>query len=186
METETQQAGHGTRWQAAFSDNETGGTNIWGTPQDFYDSLHAEFDFTLDPAALPENAKCERYFTPDDDGLTQDWGTETVFVNPPYGDGIGDWVRKAALSAQEGATVVLLIFNRSDTKYFHDWILPYASEIRFVKGRLKFGGSKQSAPAPSILVVFRPERRPGEGAPLCLPADRRASAPAATQESLFA
>lgn len=184
LELDTPHAGEGTRWKAAFSEERTGGTNVWATPQGFYDLLDAEFGFTLDPCALPGNTKCARYFTPEDDGLEQDWGQDVVFCNPPYGRDIGAWVEKAARSAQRGATVALLIFCRSDVKYFHEWILPCASEIRFVEGRLKFGGADNSAPAPSIVVVFRPGRTPGDGPPLCLPMKRERPA-ASSQESLF-
>ena len=130
-------------------------SNEWPTPQDFYDKLNAEFSFTLDPCATHENAKCPAYFTQQQNGLAQDWGKHTVFCNPPYGRVIGDWARKAYEASMVGATVVLLIPSRTDTAYFHDWIYGKA-EVRFVRGRLKFGGSKNSAPFPSMVAVFRP------------------------------
>lgn len=126
----------------------------WATPQDLYDSLHQEFSFETDVCATPENAKCARFFTKFDDGLSQEW-TGHCFCNPPYGSQIGHWVRKAFLSSQRGATVVLLIPARTDTHYWHDYVLK-ASEIRFLKGRLRFGCSTNSAPFPSAVVVFRP------------------------------
>lgn len=126
----------------------------WSTPEDFFKQLDAEFHFTLDPCATPESAKCEKYFTKEDDGLEQDWGCATVFCNPPYGNEIGKWVRKALLSSFRGATIVCLLPARTDTKWFHRYIYNRA-EVRFIEGRLKFGGSKNSAPFPSMVVVFR-------------------------------
>ena len=124
----------------------------WETPQDFFDALNAEFHFTLDAAASDENAKCARYFTKVQDGLAQDW-TGVVWCNPPYGREVGRWVAKAAKSAEKGAVVVMLLPARTDTRWFHDYINGRA-EVRFVKGRLKFGGAKSSAPFPSMVVVF--------------------------------
>lgn len=126
-------------------------TDLWGTPQDLFDELDAEFHFDLDVCALPDNAKCKRYYTPEMDGLSQKWGGGCCWCNPPYGRQIGKWVRKAA---ESGITVVMLLPARTDTKWFHDYILGKA-EIRFLKGRLKFGGCNNSAPFPSMVVVFR-------------------------------
>ncbi len=130
-------------------------TSEWETPQDFFDKLNAEFNFTLDPCATRENAKCAKYFTVEDDGLKQDWQGEIVFCNPPYGRAIKDWVKKCyEESRKENTTVVMLIPARTDTKHFHEYIYHKAKEIRFIKGRLKFGNSKNSAPFPSMVVVF--------------------------------
>jgi phage N-6-adenine-methyltransferase len=130
-------------------------TDLWATPQDFYDRLHAEFGFTLDPCATPENAKCAKFYTVLEDGLKQDWQGETVFCNPPYGRQIKDWVKKCAEESKKpNTTVVLLIPARTDTSYFHGYIYKLAREIRFVPGRLKFGESKNAAPFPSMVVVF--------------------------------
>ena len=129
-------------------------TDQWSTPQDFYDKLNNEFHFTLDPCADEYNHKCEKYYTEKDDGLKQDWSGETVFVNPPYGRAIKDWVQKSYDESQKYNTkVVMLIPARTDTKYFHKYIY-HKAEIRFVEGRLKFGDSKNSAPFPSMVVVF--------------------------------
>ena len=128
-------------------------TNEWATPQALFDELDLEFHFTLDPCATPENAKCKKYYTEADDGLSKDWTNETVFCNPPYGREIHKWVRKAATSK---ALTVMLIPARTDTAYFHDYIYGKA-EIRFIRGRVKFGDSKTGAPFPSMIVVFRPE-----------------------------
>lgn len=128
---------------------------VWATPQDFYDKLDDEFHFTLDPCALPTNAKCANYFTPIDDGLKQDWRGYSVFCNPPYGRKIKDWVEKCYQESKKPETqVVMLIPARTDTTYFHDFIYHKAKEIRFVRGRLKFGNTKNSAPFPSMIVIF--------------------------------
>lgn len=130
-------------------------TDEWSTPQDFFNELNKEFNFTLDPCATPENAKCEKYYTKEDDGLKQDWSGETVFCNPPYGRAIKDWVKKCyAESKKPNTTVVMLIPARTDTSYFHDYIYHKAKEIRFIRGRLKFGNAKNSAPFPSMVVIF--------------------------------
>lgn len=127
----------------------------WSTPQDFFDELNAEFGFTLDPCADEFNHKCNKYYTEEDDGLLQDWQGEIVFCNPPYGKAIKDWVRKAYIEGcKPNTTVVMLIPARTDTIYFHKYIY-HKAEIRFLKGRLKFGKSKNSAPFPSMVVVYR-------------------------------
>jgi site-specific DNA-methyltransferase (adenine-specific) len=127
-------------------------TNEWATPQDFYDQLNKEFNFTLDPCADATNYKCPKYYTQSDNGLAQSWDNETVFCNPPYGREIKHWVKKA--SEAVGGVVVMLIPARTCTSYFHDYVYNKA-EIRFIRGRLKFGDSKNSAPFPSMVVVFR-------------------------------
>lgn len=129
-------------------------TDQWATPQDFYDKLNSEFHFNLDPCADESNHKCKRYFTKEQDGLQQNWGGYRVFCNPPYGRDIGKWVEKAYLESKKPNTlVVMLIHARTDTRWFHNWIYGKA-EIRFIKGRLKFGDSKNSAPFPSMVVIF--------------------------------
>lgn len=129
-------------------------TNEWSTPQNFYNELNKEFDFTLDPCATAENTKCKKYYTIDNNGLLQNWQGEIVFCNPPYGRVIKDWVKKCyEESLKENTTIIMLIPARTDTTYFHDYIYNKA-EIRFIRGRLKFGDSKNSAPFPSMVVVF--------------------------------
>lgn len=127
----------------------------WETPQGFFDRLNAEFGFTLDAAASSKNAKCERYYTVQDDALQQAW-TGTVWCNPPYGRVIGRFIRKGFEAAQKGATVVMLIPSRTDTKYWHNYVMR-AKEIRFVRGRLQFigaNGRSGKAPFPSAVVIF--------------------------------
>jgi len=129
--------------------------NCWSTPQDFFEELDKEFRFTLDPCALPENAKCHLFFTPEIDGLAQDWKGHTVFCNPPYGRNIARWIEKCYLERQKPDTkVVMLIPARTDTVYFHKYIYKMAKEIRFVKGRLKFSNAADCAPFPSMVVIF--------------------------------
>lgn len=124
----------------------------WYTPDDFFQELDREFNFNLDPCADDFNHKCDKYFTKEQDGLLQSWGGHRVFCNPPYGKNIKHWVRKCFESDAE--LVVLLIPARTDTAYFHDYIYGKA-EIRFIRGRLKFGGAENSAPFPSMLAIYR-------------------------------
>jgi phage N-6-adenine-methyltransferase len=125
-------------------------TDIWETPQSFFDDLNREFHFETDVCALPENAKCDKFYTPDQDGLKQDW-SGVCWCNPPYGKGIEKWVEKAYKS---NCTVVMLIPARTDTKWFHNWAYQKA-EIRFIKGRVRFGEAKNPAPFPSMILVYR-------------------------------
>jgi phage N-6-adenine-methyltransferase len=146
-----------SRWDAAFMSDRMD----WETPADLFELLHREFRFTLDVCALPHNAKLPRYFTPELDGLAQDWGQDVCWCNPPYGDDIGLWIRKAYEASLQGATVVCLTYARTDTQWFHDWAYGKA-EIRFIKGRVRFVGAKHGAPAPSILLVYRPAKKGGD------------------------
>jgi len=132
-------------------------SNEWATPQDFYNKLDAEFGFTLDPCASPTTAKCASYYTEGDDGLSKDWSGHTVFMNPPYGRVQKDWIQKAFREGEKaGTTVVALVPARTDTKAWHNYCMK-ATEIRFIKGRLKFGkgaNKTNSAPFPSAVIVF--------------------------------
>jgi len=128
-------------------------TSEWSTPQWLFDTLNVEFHFTLDPCATPGNAKCPNYFTLKEDGLSQDWGRNTVFMNPPYGRAISRWMRKAYESARQGATVVCLVPARTDTNWWHQFAIK--GEVRFLKGRIRFGDARNTAPFPSAVVVFR-------------------------------
>ena len=131
----------------------------WPTPPTFFNKLNEEFHFTLDPCATIQNAKCTKFYTQQDNGLLQDWGSHRVFCNPPYGKWMRDWARKCFESSQDGALVVLLAHSRTDTRWFHDWVYGKAAELRFVRGRLKFGDGKQSAPFPSLISVFNPRTK---------------------------
>lgn len=135
-------------------------TREWSTPSWLFEALNAEFGFTLDPCASSTNAKCSRYFTVKEDGLAQEWGQSIVFMNPPYGSAISAWMRKAYESSQGGATVVCLVPARTDTKWWHRYAMK--GEIRLLRGRIKFGEGRASAPFPSALVVFRPRAPHGQ------------------------
>lgn len=124
----------------------------WSTPLDFFEKLNEQFNFDLDVCATRDNAKCARYFTSEENGLSQEW-TGVCWMNPPYGKEIASWMRKAYESSQKGATVVCLVPARTDTGWWHDYAM--RGEVHFVRGRLKFGGSKSAAPFPSAVVVFR-------------------------------
>ena len=133
-------------------------SNEWTTPQDLYDKLNKEFNFTLDPCCTKESAKCDKFYTKEDDGLSKDWRYDTVFMNPPYGREIPKWIEKAYKESLKGAVVVCLIPARTDTRYWHDYIFTKA-EVRFLKGRVKFENGKkpQPAPFPSAVVIFGDE-----------------------------
>ena len=129
-------------------------SNEWATPQDFYDELNDEFGFTLDPCSTDENCKCVKHYTATDNGLLKDWSNEVVFMNPPYCGQSADWIRKAFLESKKGSLVVCLIVSSTDRSYWHDYIFPYAAQIRFVRGRLKFNGVSTTAPFASAVVIF--------------------------------
>ena len=137
------------------------GKDDWETPQDFFNKLNEEFHFTLDPCSTLDSAKCPKYYTPEDDGLSKDWQGETVFCNPPYSKKSKDkpgqeaWIKKCYEEGQKpNTTVVMLLPSRTDTIAFHTYIY-HKAEIRFIKGRLKFGGSKDAAPFPSMVIIYK-------------------------------
>ena len=131
----------------------------WETPQDFFDLMDSEFHFDVDVCAEDETAKCNIYYTVDDDGLSKEWN-RTCWMNPPYGREIGKWMKKAYESSlNSGATVVCLVPARTDTKWWHNYAMK-ANEVRFIRGRLRFGNATASAPFPSAVVVFRPFSTP--------------------------
>ena len=127
-------------------------TDLWATPQDIFDRYNAKYNFELDVCASAENAKCQRYFTIENDGLSQDWNG-VCWMNPPYGREIYNWMKKAYESSLNGATVVCLVPARTDTKWWHEYAMK--GQIEFIRGRLKFGDAKNSAPFPSAIVVFK-------------------------------
>lgn len=132
-------------------------TGEWPTPQDFFDKVNAEFGFTLDVCATAANAKCRAYFTKEEDGLARDWAPNICWMNPEYGRVIGKWVAKALAESRRGATVVCLLPARTDTRWWHDYVIDGGAEVRFIRGRLKFGDAKSGAPFPSALAIFRGE-----------------------------
>ena len=125
----------------------------WETPQDLFNELNSEFGFDVDVCAIPKNAKCKKYFSPTQDGLLQEWNG-ICWMNPPYGSQINRWMKKAYISSLKGATVVCLVPSRTDTNWWHKYAMK--AEIRFIKGRVKFGGCKDSAPFPSAIIIFKP------------------------------
>ena len=128
-------------------------SNEWETPQDLFNRLDSTYNFNLDPASTDENAKCDNHYTIKDDGLSQPWGGYRVFCNPPYGREISKWVEKAYReSFKPNTLIVMLLPARVDTRWFHDYCMK--GKIEFIRGRLKFGDSKNSAPFPSMIVVF--------------------------------
>ena len=134
----------------------TSKTGEWETPKWLFDELDKEFNFEIDVCATKENAKCKRFFTKEDNAWRKEWANVN-WMNPPYGRDIKTWVRKAFMhSTKFGKTTVALLPARTDTEWFHDYIYNKA-EIRFLKGRLKFSGSKNSAPFPSMIVIFKPK-----------------------------
>jgi phage N-6-adenine-methyltransferase len=123
----------------------------WETPPEFFEQVDQEFHFDLDVCASDHNTKCEIYFTPEMDGLSQCWEGMTCWMNPPYGTQIKQWVKKAS---EEKTLTVCLIPARVDTSWWHDYVTPKAKEVRFLRGRLRFVGSLYNAPFPAALVVF--------------------------------
>lgn len=129
-------------------------TDLWATPQEFFDKYNTTYHFQTDVCENSENTKCENYYTIETNGLEQDW-QGSCWMNPPYGRTIKQWMQKAYESSLKGATVVCLVPARTDTAWWHDFAMK--GEIEFIRGRLKFGGHKNSAPFPSAVVVFRGE-----------------------------
>lgn len=133
-------------------------TDEWETPQTVFNELDAVYHFDLDVCATEQNAKCKRFFDKAHDGLKKSWGGAAVWCNPPYSR-VADWVRKAAEEQKNGTTTVMLVPSRTDTKWFHAYVYEKPDvEIKFIKGRLKFGHSKVNAPFPSMVLVFRGEK----------------------------
>lgn len=132
----------------------TSKTDEWETPQDFFDEWNRQFHFTLDACANEKNHKCNKYYTKEDNGLLKDWGGEIVWCNPPYGKNISEWVKKCHIECQKkGTIIVALLPARTDTKWFHEYVYHEALTY-FVKGRLKFSNSKNSAPFPSMVCIW--------------------------------
>lgn len=136
------------RWHNRGSD--------WSTPQDLFDELNKEFHFTLDPCASDWNHKCKKYFTEKDNGLEKDWGKNVVFMNPPYGKVLNDWMKKAYESSQKGAVVVCLVPSATDTAWWHDYAMK--GEIRYLRGRPRFvtpEGTWQQTFSPSVIIILK-------------------------------
>ena len=150
----------------------------WATPYDFFKTLNEKYQFVMDICAAHETAKCSIYYTKEDNCLDKKWPAGYVFMNPPYGREIGKFIKKAYQESLTGTTTVCLLPARTDTKWFHDYCTK--GQIDFIKGRLIFGteeywewvweqptingkvnslykkhGRKNSAPFPSMVVVFK-------------------------------
>ena len=153
-DTETQDA-NAVRSTDLLAVHYSSKTEEWPTPQWLFDALNKEFGFTVDVCSTDENAKCKKHYTKTDNGLLKSWSGEVAWMNPPYGDGIKPFMARAHDAAMnEGATVVCLVPSRTDTAWWHEYAMKH--EIRLLRGRLKFGDAKDSAPFPSALVIMRP------------------------------
>ena len=131
----------------------------WETPPELFGALNDEFGFHVDVCADEVNAKCRRFYTVRENGLAQKW-SGMCWMNPPYGSDLPRFIRKAYQSAVEGdATVVCLVPARTDTRWFHTYCV--LGEIRFIPGRIKFVGSKWTAPFPAMVVIFHAYLDPG-------------------------
>lgn len=131
----------------------------WETPPEVFGPLHDEFHFTLDPCATADNAKCARYFTEADDGLSKSWSGERVFMNPPYGREVYAWTRKAAEESRAGALVVGLLPASTDLSWWHDDVVAAGAEVRYIRGRVRFltgGLYRASGFFASVIVIWRP------------------------------
>jgi len=141
-------------------------TDLWSTPQDLFDKLNEEFQFQMDVCATHDNHKCDRYMTPEEDALSDNMEPHWIgklWMNPPYGREISRWVKRAYESSiKYKATIVCLVPARTDTSWWHDYCIK--GKVRFIRGRLKFNGHKNSAPFPSAIVIFSPN--PPEGPPM--------------------
>ena len=132
----------------------------WATPDWLFDKLNKTYNFTLDPCASQDNAKCSKFYTEEDNGLTKSFQNETVFINPPYSKTY-DWVSKAYHEAFSGVTSILLVPARMDSKWIHDFCFDplVCKSLTFIRSRLKFGNSKNSAPFPSMIIEFGPPNK---------------------------
>jgi phage N-6-adenine-methyltransferase len=131
----------------------------WETPPDLFKRYDDKYRFTLDVCATPENAKCREFISPEVNGLLWDWTEYRCWMNPPYGREIGQWVRKAYIESTKGAFVVALLPARTDTAWWHNWVIgpnpqhPYA-QVEYLRGRIKFVGAKSTAPFPNAIAVY--------------------------------
>jgi phage N-6-adenine-methyltransferase len=139
------------------------GNDCWETPKELFDRLNDEFEFSTDVCAELQNKKVDHYFSPEDDGLAQEW-TGICWCNPPYSD-CACWIRKAYETSRNGTVAVCLIPARTDTRYWHDYVMK-ADEVRLVKGRVKFVGGRASAPFPSAIVAVHIPKCPNDFRPL--------------------
>lgn len=138
-----------------FPIDQTNSTDEWSTPWSMFRRWNELFRFTLDAAASAPNAKCERFFSKEDNGLNQSWSGFRVFCNPPYSQ-VDKWMEKASREAKKGTFIVYLVFARIDTEWFHRYAVK-ADYVISLRGRLTFtrqDGKRGTAPAPSVLIIF--------------------------------
>jgi phage N-6-adenine-methyltransferase len=129
----------------------------WQTPDAVFKQLDQEFAFSFDADNERDRARCRLCFSPDMDATKTNWPADvSIWCNPPYGRDTGAWLEQGYVASLSGSTVVFLLPARTDTRWFHKYA-PLA-EIRFIKGRLRFKGANASAPFPSMLVIFRPNK----------------------------
>ena len=135
-------------------------SNEWATPKKLFEYLDSQFKFTLDPCSTHENAKCNKHYTIEDDGLTKSWKDDAVFINPPYGGMTRAWIEKSIQEVRLGGAlvIVMLIVSSTDRSYWHDLIDKEANEIWFLRGRIKFNEVKSTAPFASAIIIFRPTK----------------------------
>lgn len=124
----------------------------WQTPRQLFNDVQEKYSLNLDVAASAFNTMLPRYYTIEQDGLAQSWRGERVWCNPPYGKGMGAWIKK--LAEEDTEIAVGFIPARTDTRWFHEYVL-YRAEINFIKGRVKFVGARSNAPFPSMICVWR-------------------------------
>ena len=138
------------------------GNIVASTPKEFFEKLSSIFNFTLDVCALPENAKCKDYYTPDDDGLSNPW-RGGVWCNPPYGREISTWVKKGYEESRKDYNnfVLMLLPARTDTKWWWDWVQGKA-QLFIVKGRIRFNEGSAGAPFPSVLALYMKDIKGGK------------------------
>lgn len=136
------------------SSAKTGGRDDWCTPTRLFENLNKEFNFNLDAAASEENSRCEFYIDEQQDALKQDWWATdmSIWLNPPYSK-CKEFLKKVVDHA-EWNKIVCLVPARTDTLWWHEYVMPYAVEVRFIKGRLKFAGAENGAPFPSVIIVY--------------------------------
>lgn len=142
--------------QATFSSER----QDWATPWDFFKLQESKYGpFDLDVCATLENSKCQKFFTPHDDALSRHWPGH-CWMNPPYGREIARWLQHACRETYDlgnASQVIALLPARTDTSWWHDFVLQFAAHIDFIRGRIRFEGAINNAPFPSAVVVFRPK-----------------------------
>ena len=139
-------------------------STVWETPPEVFDPINREFKFTLDVCADRNNTKCELFYDEQTNGLIQDWSDNVCWCNPPYGNDVRKWVKKAIIESEKGVTTVLLIPCKTNTNWWHDLVIPKA-EVRFLRGRVKFIKdsiqTKQALPWPLAFVIYRANKQEG-------------------------